>query len=174
MSNFTRPPRAPSGPDHQTAPDQHAPLSHPSQSQASFLTSSEEIAPARDALGAWLEDNVPGLDRMLASDIVLAASELFCNAFEHGDGGCRFDMRRADGRLTLTVTNDAPKTDLLPAQWWTMPDAIARCGRGLAVVRAVADSVRLATTDTTVSVAATFDLPTPTPPRNTPAGAVAV
>lgn len=132
---------------------------HPSLSKASFLGDTTEIGAARDSLEAWLHTEAPRLADMRSYEIVLATNELLVNAFEHGgDGGCMFDLRHVNDDLMVTVTNDADAAGVLPSQWWTMPDAGARSGRGLAIVKAVADEVTQRVTATTVAITARFDL----------------
>lgn len=135
------------------------PATHPSTSRTRFLAVDADTPAARDELAEWLGSNAPHLDSKRAYEILLAANELFCNAFEHGSGsGCLFDMRRLGEHLTITVTNDADDPDLGPPDDWTMAGVDARNGRGLAIVRAVADEVSMQTSPRTVSIAATFDL----------------
>ena len=133
---------------------------------ATFLRSDEETPATRDQLEAWLVAYAPQLDKTRRADILLDANELFCNAFEHGDGsGCMFDMRRIGAHLTLTVTNAAADADIAETSGWTMPGVDARSGRGLAIVQTVADGVRLRRTPVAISVTATFVLRAETPTR---------
>ena len=134
-------------------------------SHVSLVANNADIATTRDDLASWLANNAPQLSSRKSGDIVLAASELLSNGIEHGEGGCLLDMRRIQDQLILTVTNSVTNADILPAEWWQMPDATERAGRGLAIVRAVADAVELRTTPTSVSVSAAFDLHNPQPTR---------
>lgn len=132
---------------------------HPSLSKASLLSDSADITVARDSLEAWLEAKAPQLADIRKYEVVLAANELLVNAFEHGgDGGCLLDMRRVDDQLAITVANNARDADVPPTQWWAMPEADARSGRGLAIVKSVADEVTQWVTATTVAITARFDL----------------
>lgn len=143
---------------------------HPSLSKTHYLETDVDIPTARNTLSRWLDANAPHLDSIRSYEIVLAANEMFCNAFEHGSGGgCLFDMRRIADMLTLTITNNidasAEKTDesgrdvdLADPDAWTMPSINGRSGRGLAIVKSVADEVTTNVTPRTVAVAATFDL----------------
>ena len=162
----------------------HPSAHHPSQSRVSFLSASEDIVAVRDELDTWLRTQRPALDDMRVFDIVLAANELMCNAFEHGTSdeaiegtshrSCLVDIRWVISDLTITVTNGATNASLLPTPWWVMPDASQPNGRGLAIVKALADDVVLTVTHTSVSIAASFDLNAPTAPALARSAAVAV
>lgn len=140
-------------------PGSNPSMSHPSMSRTRFLATGADTPAARDSLDRWLGTNAPHLDSRRTYEILLAANELFCNAFEHGTGsGCLFDMRRVGDHLTITVTNDAEDPELRAPDDWAMAGVDARNGRGLAIVRTVADKVSTRTSPQTVSIAATFDL----------------
>ena len=91
-------------------------------------------AAIRQALAAWEMDHLSG-------DAELLASELVANAAEHGDGKpIRLVLSRhaePDGRpgITCEVTDSSP---VMPRR--REPGADADCGRGLAIVAALARS----------------------------------
>jgi anti-sigma regulatory factor (Ser/Thr protein kinase) len=79
-----------------------------------------------EALRRW---NVPA-DK--AGDIVLAASELVTNAFEHGRGGIAVRLRFSGGCLLLEVRDSSPDDPVLRRPG---PDSVR--GRGLALIQAL-------------------------------------
>lgn len=82
-----------------------------------------------DALRSW---QVPA-DK--AGDIVLAASELVTNAFEHGRGGITVRLRFAGGCLLLEVRDSSPAAPMLDR---AAPHSSR--GRGLALVEALSSA----------------------------------
>ncbi|GHF52220.1 anti-sigma regulatory factor (Ser/Thr protein kinase) [Amycolatopsis bartoniae] len=82
-----------------------------------------------DALRSW---DVPG-DK--AGDIVLAASELVTNAFEHGSGGIAVRLRLAGDSLLLEVRDCSPDDPVLRRP---QPESVR--GRGLALIQALSST----------------------------------
>jgi anti-sigma regulatory factor (Ser/Thr protein kinase) len=78
-------------------------------------------------------------------DLELAASELVTNAWAHeACATVAIGISVAGGRATVTVVSTSPATALLPdVAEWTMPAPHEPVGRGLAVVREVADDVEI-------------------------------
>ena len=78
-----------------------------------------------------------GVQDPLADDILLAASELAANAIRHGSPPALLRLEQSPGRLRVTVSNHGGSTEP------TVLDATADAGhgRGLAMVRALAEEV---------------------------------
>src|SRR3954454_13679169 len=112
----------------------------------------DRIAAARADLRIWLTPRrVPPV---LIDDVLLAASEALTNAAEHGHS---FDgtpvevcLGAVDAGLWLTVTDTGA---------WGTPHAMADRGRGIAIIRAVAQEVAIETTASGTTVRVLFDLP---------------
>ncbi len=108
------------------------------------------LAGMRHDLSAWLTAHP--LDRVAAEDVVLAVHEAAANAAEHaylGRGTPSDDVvvtcRWMDGSLACTVVDRGG---------WRAPGAPGDRGRGLALIRSLADDVevRSSTTGTTVAM----------------------
>lgn len=85
------------------------------------------------------------LPRRVVDDVVLATSELVSNAVLHGHGDdIAISVREADGSVEVSVTSGGP-ADVGPVHAWSMPPPGSIGGRGLALVRSVADRVDTAT-----------------------------
>lgn len=67
-----------------------------------------------------------------AGDVVLAASELVTNAFEHGSGGIALRLRCSGDCLLLEVRDSSPDTPVL-----RRPGLDSARGRGLALIQAL-------------------------------------
>ena len=67
-------------------------------------------------------------------DATLIVSELVANATRHGHGGCRLRLGVTDGQVTVEVSDDSPARPRLRP-----PAAEAESGRGLAMVRCLAE-----------------------------------
>jgi anti-sigma regulatory factor (Ser/Thr protein kinase) len=98
----------------------------------------EELAGLRHALRRWLA--AVGVTGAEAGDLLVAAGEAAANAVEHayrgGPGELVFDARLAAGReLTVTIRDRG--------HWRAVPAPGDR-GRGLPLMRALADSVAVA------------------------------
>lgn len=78
-----------------------------------------------------------GVPDAAADDVILVASELAANAIRHGAPPALLRLEYADGRVRVTVSNhgDAPDPRIVDAA------ADADHGRGLAMVRAIADEI---------------------------------
>lgn len=101
------------------------------------------IATARRFVARSFSGRVP---REVIADLVLAASELVTNAIEHGGGR---DGQRPPVRVTVQVdvghasvaVRSAGDADLPDPDVWHLPDPDVRTGRGLGIVRQMADRV---------------------------------
>lgn len=86
------------------------------------------------------------LDADVVADLLIVVSELVTNAVVHGVGtAVQLAVRDAGDCIEITVVSRC-RADVDPVPGWTMPPPEAIGGRGLALVRALADQV-VATTD---------------------------
>ena len=98
----------------------------------------EEVAAARELVRIHLPD-VPS---DVSADAQLVLSELVTNAIEHGRSGpvvVAIDRREGDVVVTVESVGAAPRVG--PPDEWRVAEAHEVTGRGLGIVRAVADSV---------------------------------
>lgn len=101
----------------------------------------EQVAVARRFVRRSLAGVVPG---DVAADLELIVSELFSNAVEHGDADrvtVRLDVQR--GAAEVTVDSESPAPHVGPVETWAVADEDALSGRGLGIVRSVADVVHV-------------------------------
>jgi anti-sigma regulatory factor (Ser/Thr protein kinase) len=103
-----------------------------------FVSTTESIGDARDFVRMVLRDDA--VDEATIDDVTLAVSELVTNAVGHGAGGpVTVRIETAPDEVVCVVrSGGGPLPD--PATW-TSPGASGLTGRGLAIVRAVADTV---------------------------------
>lgn len=100
-----------------------------------------------------------GLPTHIASDLVLATSELVTNAFEHGRASSVLvTVRSDDARASVTVRSAAHPGSIADVESWAPapPDQIS--GRGLGIVHRVADAVDVVHADGEVSITVHRDL----------------
>ena len=115
------------------------------------------VAHVRDEFARWLR-NGPGIDPTQACDVVLAVNEALANAAEFayvegGDGTVDLAAARDVARRSLTVT-------VSDRGHWreTNPLNRQRCrGRGIPLMRTLADSVIIDTSGLGTSVCMRFD-----------------
>jgi anti-sigma regulatory factor (Ser/Thr protein kinase) len=103
-----------------------------------FASTTGSIGDARDFIRAVLRD--VAVDGTTIDDVTLAASELVTNAVAHGSGGpITVRIETAPDEVVCVVrSTGGPVPD--PAMW-KAPGASAPSGRGLVIVRALADTV---------------------------------
>ncbi|MCB0997608.1 MAG: ATP-binding protein [Acidimicrobiales bacterium] len=104
--------------------------------------------------------SIPRVGRDVASRVAIAVSELGTNVARHGPPSpvtVRADLD--NGELTVDVDQLDPVGAIPPVEEWNLPnDPLAATGRGLAIVRQVADWVRLHRLDRRVIVRLGFSL----------------
>lgn len=96
-----------------------------------------------------------------AQAMQLAVSELVTNAVEHGLGGrLTVGVQVGASRAQVRVTSEsAPEKPIPPTDLWSIHnDPTQPSGRGLGIVRAVSDGVKLARSGRRVTVTASFHL----------------
>lgn len=97
-----------------------------------------EVGAARRFVRKNLADAPPELN----SDAQLVASELVTNAVEHGTGGpVLFELECDDAAVALTVESQGPAPDVGEVSSWRVAPVEQVTGRGLGIVRAIADRV---------------------------------
>lgn len=108
-----------------------------------------ELADHADRVGAT----------QVADAVELVVSELVSNAVEHGgDAPVEVGARRLEHLYQLWVRQRSAGAAPRPVSSWTMPSSDSRRGRGLAIVRALAESVELVHDDGVLEIRCTFDL----------------
>ena len=81
-------------------------------------------------------------DRCIIDDLRLAASELVTNALEHGEHEpVVVELGVSTGVVSLSVTSRSPHDHVAPVSDWAVADAAEITGRGLGIVRTLADDV---------------------------------
>lgn len=81
-------------------------------------------------------------DESLAADFELISSELITNAIEHGTGDLVDLAVEGDQRsVTLTVISRGNAGQVAPSNRWAVADPDSVTGRGLGIVRALADRI---------------------------------
>ena len=99
-----------------------------------------EVGTARRFIRANLVDVSPGLN----ADAQLVASELVTNAVEHGAGGpVIVAIRCDDASIALTVESVGPAPDVGDVENWEVAPVEEITGRGLGIVRSIADRVEV-------------------------------
>jgi anti-sigma regulatory factor (Ser/Thr protein kinase) len=100
----------------------------------------ENVAAARRFVADRL-DRV-AVDRHVVDDLRLAASELVTNAVEHGNPKpVVIELGVATGVVSLSVTSHSPHDQVAPVSDWVVAGADEITGRGLGIVRNLADDV---------------------------------
>ncbi len=99
-----------------------------------------EVGTARRFIRANLID----VSAELNADAQLVASELVTNAVEHGTGGpVVVALRRGAASLSLTVESVGPAPDVGAVDEWEVASVEEITGRGLGIVRSIADRVEV-------------------------------
>lgn len=97
------------------------------------------------------------IDEALLGDAQLAVSELVTNAVVHGDGGpITVRIETSPTAIACVVTSGRTGRLLGDPATWTANVATGPTGRGLAIVRTVADIVTVDVEDSAVTVRCTF------------------
>jgi len=92
-------------------------------------------------------------DAPAIADLELMASELVTNAVEHGsDHPIDVTVCASKHRVVLSVTSRGNATDVEPGSDWAVADVTSITGRGLGIVRALADTVDVGWHDDTVTI----------------------
>lgn len=104
----------------------------------------ENVAAARRFVAERLTErlNGVGVDQCVVDDLRLAASELVTNAVEHGNHlPVVVELEVDTGVVSLSVTSHSPQDRVAPVSEWAVAGAGQITGRGLGIVRTLADGV---------------------------------
>lgn len=95
---------------------------------------------------------VSGLAAERIGDLTLIVTELATNSLKYGGGSCRLALWTRDGNLVCEVRDDGQLDDSLAGR--RLPRPLSAGGRGLLLVNALADSMRVHTSQsgTTIQV----------------------
>ncbi|TDT18680.1 anti-sigma regulatory factor (Ser/Thr protein kinase) [Ilumatobacter fluminis] len=97
-----------------------------------------QVAHARRFVRRSVED----VDPAVVDDLQLIVSELFTNAVEHGASDTvEVVVAQRPDRVSVTVDSRGPTPGVGPATDWQVADADALNGRGLGIVRELADDL---------------------------------
>lgn len=97
-----------------------------------------QVAHARRFVRRTVED----VDPAVVDDLQLIVSELFTNAVEHGASDTvEVVVAQRPDRVSVTVDSRGPTPGVGPATDWQVADADALNGRGLGIVRELADDL---------------------------------
>lgn len=100
-----------------------------------------EVAAARRFVGEGLRGR---FDADMIADVELITSELVTNAVEHGAvHDVTIILRCDDDEVSVTVVSVGASPGVGPIPTWELPIADEVMGRGLAIVRLVADRVEV-------------------------------
>ncbi|WP_416903689.1 SpoIIE family protein phosphatase [Micromonospora echinospora] len=110
---------------------------HPGPLELDFAAEPAGLAPVRSALRTWLDRC--GLDQANAYNVLVAAGEACANAIEHGHR----DSPGGRIRLRATATAEDLRLSVTDSGRWKAPepDANPHRGRGLALMRALMDTI---------------------------------
>jgi serine/threonine-protein kinase RsbW len=156
------PPEIPMSPPQRTrtemgpsAPDTHSRFALPSET-IMLTPRNVNVVTARRFVTGWFARAAaldPASDEL--DDLALITSELVTNAFEHGDDQAVEVRVSFDGAAAMvSVASHGPER-LAPASDWTVAGADAASGRGLGIVRSLADDVHIGRSDGRLTVGVT-------------------
>lgn len=98
-----------------------------------------QVATARRFVRRLLADSVPA---EVSTDLQLVASELFTNAVEHGDNvTIELAVESTPEFAGVSVVSVGPSRDVGPVIDWDVAESDAIDGRGLGIVRKLADEL---------------------------------
>jgi anti-sigma regulatory factor (Ser/Thr protein kinase) len=116
----------------------------------------DSLVPLRNAVAAHASRL--GVAAEQIEHIVLVAYELASNAVRHGGGHGRLRLAADDGMIGCTVTDEGGGFGGAELAGLTRPEPTAGSGRGLWLVRCVADSVEISVDDVGTTAVARFAL----------------
>lgn len=110
------------------------------RAQASIVleADSSQVTHAR----RFVRRSVESADPAVIDDLQLITSELFTNAVEYGSGDTvGITVLRRKGEVSVTVESSGPTPGVGPASGWRVADPETLNGRGLGIVRELADGL---------------------------------
>jgi anti-sigma regulatory factor (Ser/Thr protein kinase) len=110
------------------------------------------VSAARSFVRRTLGPDVPD---EVAADLQLATSELVTNAYEHGaEAAVVVTVEVGDGCASVSVrSHQRPGANVAEVSEWSIADPEQLAGRGLGIVRAIADDLELTTEGSTLTIA---------------------
>ncbi|WP_018685863.1 ATP-binding protein [Actinokineospora enzanensis] len=113
---------------------------------------------ARHALAEWLVR--VGIPADIRDDAVWSADEAMSNAIANGELGGPEALRATVLSLSAHVDDEVVVVTVVDESGWRVPaSGVVLAGRGMAIVRALADQVNLAVTDGRTTFTAWFTRP---------------
>jgi anti-sigma regulatory factor (Ser/Thr protein kinase) len=106
-----------------------------------FPATTAAIGDARDVVRSWLTTR--GCAAGTVDDLELVCSELVSNAIQHADGVSSLSVTLDDRCAGLSVRHRGDPSDIPPPQDWGPAEPEALSGRGLGIVAALADEIRV-------------------------------
>lgn len=122
------------------------------------LVESSDLRPARDFAAEWAQAIGVCIER--TADLNLIITELATNSLEHTGGGCLIALWRHESHIICEVRDHGRLTD--PMAGRRLPDQHSDGGRGLLLVNALCDLVRIHTGESGTTIQTHLPL---TPPR---------
>jgi anti-sigma regulatory factor (Ser/Thr protein kinase) len=120
-----------------------------------FASATESIGAAREFIRESMASALVGEETV--GDILLAISELVTNAVVHGNGEpITVEIDTSSPAIVCSVASGFSGRPLPDPATWTSPDQAGPTGRGLSIVRAVADAVVVDIDDSIMTVRCTF------------------
>lgn len=122
-----------------------------------FEASTSQVAGARRFVRGVVEGKVPD---DVAADLMLIVSELFTNAVLHGSASTvTVTVEVGPDEAGVTVDCGSPAPDVGPVETWHVADEAEITGRGLGIVRRLADVIRVVRDSDRFAVAARRTFP---------------
>ncbi len=108
------------------------------------------VSAARRFVRTHLEGRAPD---GAVSDLMLVTSELVTNAFEHGSQQpVRLTVRSDDEEASITVVSGGDVGRVPDVEDWTTARADRISGRGLGIVREIADDIDVTRSNSTLAI----------------------
>lgn len=136
---------------------------HKSRSVLEFNADVQAVGRSRVRIAEWVQQCCC-CERIRRDDVVLAASELLSNVFEHGsDIEVEVSIEVSVSNLVMSVSSKTDRDKIPAISRWDIPAPEADSGRGLGVLRALADDVTVLSTPVKTTIQLEFIHTDPTP-----------
>lgn len=128
-----------------------------SRSVLEFHADALAVGRSRARIAEWIE-TCHFKERIRRDDVVLAASELLSNVYEHGaDVEVEVSVEVSATTLVMSVSSKADRDKLPAISRWVVPTPDSDSGRGLGVLRVLADDVTVLSTPVKTSIQLLFN-----------------